>query len=113
MNLPKLTLALKSKMDAVAKAASDEERLRKEYAFLSEVFEKDELASRIDGEKLETCDVALLETTYFEVVDEYEAPIREAQRRNIEARLESLSAIDFEKISALMESSRQGFRFVK
>ncbi len=112
IELPKLTMALSEKSDAVEAAQGNRERYQAMWDFLAEAL-GDSLPEVADGETLETCDLVSLAVAYTGVVDAYAAPIMEEQRRQVRAQVSAVQpAIDaMGKLSS--GQSRQGFRNVK
>lgn len=110
--LPKMTLDLQRRREAVQ--GDGEARYKAMWAFLGAVL-GDSLPGAVDGDRLASCDLVALETAYTEVCAAYDAPIREAQRRDVEEALSVLSSIDLEAIAkvAQLAQSRQVFRNVR
>lgn len=112
MDLPKLTLSLKQRLDEARK----EQDVTKQYEFLKEVFEKDELAERVDGTSLKDADVIKIQTTFAEVAEEYDRPVIEAHTRAIEQSVGAFANIDWDSLARFADAlsgNRQGFRHVK
>lgn len=86
--LPKLTLALSEMTDRASAARGARERAELEWSFLDEVLPQGALASEVDGESVDECDVVALEVCYQAVVSAYTLPMVEARSRAAKAQLD-------------------------
>lgn len=115
--LPKLTLGISDKMDAVGSAQSNLERYRLQYEFVKEVCGEEYAAQALDGEDIEDIDLVALNVVYVGIVNAYAAPAAKAQAEGIAEQMKALKpmvgAADAVGRIAVMGNSRQGFKAVR
>lgn len=117
VELPKLTLGISDKMDAVGSAQSNRERYRLQYEFVKEVCGEEYAAQALDGEDIEDIDLVALNVVYVGIVNAYAAPAANAQAEGIAEQMKALKpvvgAADAVGRIAVMGNSRQGFKAVR
>lgn len=117
MELPKLTLGISDKMDAVGSAQSNRERYRLQHEFVKEVCGEEYAARALDGEDIEDIDLVALNVAYVGIVNAYAAPAAKAQAEGIAEQMKALKpvvgAADAVGKIAVMGNSRQGFKAVR
>ena len=77
--LPKLTLALSERMDAISATKANAERYRLQLEFVRDVCGDDFAAKALDGEDVEDIDLVALNVVYIGIVNAYSAPAIKAQ----------------------------------
>lgn len=118
--LPALTMGLARRRDE-AQRATGEDGWRRRWAFLADVLGAEALADATGAESVEACDVTALDATFARVCAEYDRPVTEAQREQVEQRLAALGSEGIANLTALTQavetlqraSGRQGFRAVR
>jgi hypothetical protein len=117
VELPKLTLGISDKMDAVGSAQSNRERYRLQYEFVKEVCGEECAAQALDGEDIDDIDLVALNVVYVGIVNAYAAPAAKAQAEGIAEQMKALKpmvgAADAVGRIAVMGNSRQGFKAVR
>lgn len=117
VELPKLTLGISDKMDAVGSAQSNLELYRLQYEFVKEVCGEEYAAQALDGEDIEDIDLVALNVVYVGIVNAYAAPAAKAQAEGIAEQMKALKpmvgAADAVGRIAVMGNSRQGFKAVR
>lgn len=117
VELPKLTLGISDKMDAVGSAQSNRERYRLQYEFVNEVCGEEYAAQALDGEGIDDIDLVALNVVYVGIVNSYAAPAAKAQAEGIAEQMKALKpvvgAADAVGKFAVMGNSRQGFKAVR
>ena len=117
VELPKLTLGISDKMDAVGAAQSNRERFSLQYEFIKEVCGEEYAAQALDGEDIEDIDLVELNVVYVGIVNAYAAPAAKAQAEGIAEQMKALKpvvgAADAVGKIAVMGNSRQGFKAVR
>lgn len=117
VELPKLTLEISDKMDAVGAAQSNRERYRLQHEFVKEVCGEEYAAQALDGEGIEDIDLVELNVVYVGIVNAYAAPAAKAQAEGIAEQMKALKpvvgAADAVGRIAVMGNSRQGFKAVR
>lgn len=117
VELPKLTLGISDKMDAVGSARSNRERYRLQYEFVKEVCGEEYAARALDGEDIGDIDLVALNVAYVGIVNAYAAPAAKAQAEGIAEQMKALKpvvgAADAVGKIAVMGNSRQGFKAVR
>lgn len=117
VELPKLTLGISDKMDAVGAAQSNRERYSLQYEFIKEVCGEEYAANALDGEDIENIDLVELNVVYVGIVNAYAAPAAKAQAEGIAEQMKALKpvvgAADAVGKIAVMGNSRQGFKAVR
>lgn len=117
VELPKLTLGISDKIDAVGSAQSNRERYRLQYEFVNEVCGEEYAAQALDGEGIEDIDLVALNVVYVGIVNSYAAPAAKAQAEGIAEQMKALKpvvgAADAVGKFAVMGNSRQGFKAVR
>lgn len=77
--LPKLTLALSERMDAISATKANAERYRLQWEFVRDVCGDDFAAKALDGEDVADIDLVALNVVYIGIVNTYTAPAIKAQ----------------------------------
>lgn len=117
VELPKLTLGISDKMDAVGSAQSNRERYRLQYEFVKEVCGEEYTDQALNGEDIEDIDLVELNVVYVGIVNAYAAPAAKAQAEGIAEQMKALKpvvgAADAVGKIAVMGNSRQGFKAVR
>lgn len=117
VELPKLTLGISDKIDAVGSAQSNRERYRLQYEFVKEVCGEEYAAQALDGEDIDDIDLVALNVVYVGIVNAYAAPAAKAQAEGIAEQMKALKpmvgAADAVGRIAVMGNSRQGFKAVR
>lgn len=117
VELPKLTLGISDKMDAVGSVQSNRERYRLQYEFIKEVCGEEYAAQALDGEGIEDIDLVELNVVYVGIVNAYAAPAAKARAEGIAEQMKALKpvvgAADAVGKIAVMGNSRQGFKAVR
>lgn len=117
VELPKLTLGISDKMDAVGSAQSNRERYRLQHEFVKEVCGEEYAAQALDGEDIGDIDLVALNVVYVGIVNAYAAPAAKAQAEGIAEQMKALKpvvgAADAVGRIAVMGNSRQGFKAVR
>lgn len=117
VELPKLTLGISDKMDAVGSAQSNRERYRLQHEFVKEVCGEEYAAQALDGEDIEDIDLVALNVAYVGIANAYAAPAAKAQAEGIAEQMKALKpvvgAADAVGRIAVMGNSRQGFKAVR
>lgn len=116
IDLPKLTLELSDEMDAVQAAQPGRAKFAAQYDFLKHVIEPEALAEMLDGDELETIDLAGLQLIYINVLSAYKQPMLQAQMEQLSKVSASVAPL-METMKAAQQmasrNGRQGFRRVK
>lgn len=83
IELPRMTMSLSRKMDAVRAAGQGDAAYRAQYDLLGDVLGKDVLAEVVDAETLDDADLVALAIAWQDVESAYMAPVIDAQAQAI------------------------------
>lgn len=93
VELPKLTLALSDKMDAVSATRNNSERYRLQWEFVREVCGDEFAEKALDGFDLLDVDLVALNVVYIGIVNAYSAPALKAQSERIKEQLRDIKPL--------------------
>lgn len=118
LNLPKLTLDVSDRMDAIQACEDNRERYSMQYEFLKDALGEDYVNAEVDGNSVEDADLVMLNILYIAVVNAYALPVQQQQLENAKRQLSQvqpmLGAVDsVTAATKALNRSRQGFKAVR
>lgn len=115
VELPKMTLEAKQRLDGANSAPQDKAGLTLRLNVLKEFLDDDYMTERLDGDTVDNVDVMELIILTSEVFNAYNAPIIEARAKEALSQLEPLMPLmsQMSALGGLQEPKRKGFNRVK